>query len=176
MASVWNEPLLGAVGRCGLMLLAVFVLFILSAFPFEIAYLGEVRPFFMLMAVYYWTIMRPSLLPPLATFIIGIILDLLFNWPLGMNAVVLVTAQAVTLSQRKFLLGQLFLVIWVGFALIAFGTGAVQWALFALFNMTLISIKSMLISSVLSVLLFPLMVLPLAMLHKILTVRPSASQ
>ncbi|MFH1159041.1 MAG: rod shape-determining protein MreD [Pseudomonadota bacterium] len=175
MTSVWNEPLLGAVGRWGLMLLTVFVLFILSAFPFEIAHLGEVRPFFMLMAVYYWTILRPSLLPPPATFVIGIILDLLFNWPFGMNAVVLVTAQALTLRQRKFLLGQLFLVIWAGFALMALMAGAAQWMLFALFNMTLISVKPMLVSSVLSALLFPLMVLPLMMLHKALAARPSAA-
>ena len=174
MASVWNEPYLGAIGRWGLMLLAVFVLLILSAFPFEIAYLGEVRPFFMLMAVYYWTILKPSLLPPLATFVIGLILDLLFNWPFGMNALVLVMAQALTFRQRKFLLGQWFLVIWVGFVLIALGAGVMQWALFALFNLTLISVKPMLISSVLSVLLFPLMVLPLTMLHKVLTARPPA--
>jgi len=175
VASVWNESLFRAIGRWGLMLLAVFVLLILSAFPFEIAYLGEVRPFFMLMAVYYWTIFRPSLLPLLATFIIGIILDLLFNWPLGMNAIVLVMAQALTLRQRKFLLSQLFLVIWAGFAFIALGAGAAQWALFSLFNLTLISVKPMLVSSVLSALLFPLMVLPLAMLHKALAARPPSA-
>ena len=133
MTPEWNEPFLKIIGRWGLALAVVLFILLISAVPIRVAHLGEVKPVFMLMAVYYWTILRPS--PPLAVFILGLVLDLLSNYPFGMNALVLVAAQALTASQRKFLLGQSFLVIWAGFALIALGAGVIQWILFDLFNL-----------------------------------------
>ncbi len=166
MTAEWHETFLRMVGRWGLVLAVMLALVLLSVIPFRIVHLGEIRPVFMLMAVYYWSILRPA--PPLAVFAIGLVLDLLSDYPLGMNALVLVAVQALTGSQRKFLLGQSFLVIWAGFALVAFGAGILQWGLFSLFNMTLVSAKSMLISAALSAFLFPLSVLPLAAVYKAL--------
>ena len=171
MTDEWHESFLRIVGRWGLGLAVLLVLILLSAVPFRIAHLGEVRPAFMLMAVYYWTILRPT--PPLAVFALGLVLDMLSAYPFGMNALVLVTVQALTSNQRKFLLGQSFLVIWAGFALVAFGAGVVQWMLFSLFNLALVSAKPMLISVILSAFLFPLCVLPLAAVHKALAESPS---
>ena len=172
MTDEWHESFLRIVGRWGLGLAVLLVLILLSAVPFRIAHLGEVRPAFMLMAVYYWTILRPA--PPLAVFAVGLVLDLLSAYPFGMNALVLVTAQALTGHNRKFLLGQSFLVIWAGFALVALGAGIVQWALFSLFELAFVSAKPMLISVTLSAFLFPLFVLPLAAVHKALAESPSA--
>ncbi len=168
------EPLLKTVGRLGLVLLMIVALFVLSIFPFHVASLGEIRPAFLLIAVYYWAILHPSLLPPLAVFAIGIALDLLFVYPLGMNALVLVVVQWLTRSQRKFLLGQSFPVIWAGFALVVFGAGILQWGLFSLFNTTLVPVKPMLVSAALSTFLFPLMAVPLSLLHKALVDSPSS--
>ena len=125
MTDEWHESLLRIVGRWGLGLAVVLALILLSAMPFRIVHLGEVRPAFMLMAVYYWTILRPT--PPLAVFALGLVLDLLSDYPFGMNAMVLVAVQALTAHNRKFLLGQSFLVIWAGFALFALGAGVLQW-------------------------------------------------
>jgi rod shape-determining protein MreD len=174
MEPEWNESLLRMVGRWGLVLLVLTALFVLSAIPLEIAHLGEIRPVFMLMAIYYWTILRPSPWSPIAVFVIGLVLDLLAAYPLGMHALIFVLAQWVTGSQRKFLLGQSFLVIWAGFALIALGAGALQWVLFILFNLTLFSARLMLISTVLSVFLFPLLALLLSIVHKALADDPSS--
>ena len=170
MTTEWHEQFLSIIGRWGLGLAVLLVLILLSAIPFRVAHLGEVRPAFMLMAVYYWTILRP--VPPLAVFALGLVLDLLSAYPFGMNALVLVTVQALTGGQRKFLLGQSFLVIWAGFALVALGAGAVQWVLFCLFNLALVSAKSLLISVILSAVLFPLAALPLAAVHKALADSP----
>jgi rod shape-determining protein MreD len=169
-----DESLLGTVGRWGLALLVLFVLLALSSVPLEISHLGEIRPVFMLMAVYYWTILRPSSMLPVAVFAIGLVLDLLSAYPFGMHAFIFVVAQWITSSQRKFLLGQSFLVIWSGFAFIALGAGVLQWALFSLFNLTFLPVKAILISFVLSVFLFPLLVLPLSMVHKALVDDPSS--
>jgi rod shape-determining protein MreD len=171
MTEEWHESVLKTVGRLGLVLVIILGLVLLSALPLQIAHLGEVRPVFMLMAVYYWTILRPS--PPLAVFALGLLLDLLSNYPLGMNALTLVLVQAVTTVNRKFLLGQSFLVIWAGFALVALGAGFLQWLLFCLYNLSLVSVKPMLASVVLSAFLFPVAVLPLAAVHRALSDRPS---
>ncbi|MBI3441978.1 MAG: rod shape-determining protein MreD [Proteobacteria bacterium] len=173
MASVWNESLLRMIGRWGLALAMLLVLFVFSAAPLEIARLGEIRPVFMLMAVYYWTILRPALLPAPAVFAIGLVLDLLSAAPFGMNALILVLAQWLIRSQRKFLLGQSFLMIWAGFAAIATGAGLMQWGLFVMFNLTLFSAKPMLVSVVISTLLFPLFVWPLSAVHKALMTHSS---
>jgi rod shape-determining protein MreD len=171
MTLEWHESFLKTVGRWGLVLAVVLALILLSAIPLRFAHFGEVRPAFMLMAVYYWTILRPA--PPVVVFFLGLILDFLSGYYPGMTSLVLVAAQVLTNSQRKFLLGQPFLVIWAGFALVAFGAGALQWGLFSLFNATLVPVKSMLISSALSALLFPLCVLPLAAVYKALADSPS---
>jgi rod shape-determining protein MreD len=166
MISDWQEHALKAAARWGLALTVLLVLIFLNTVPLRIAHLGDVRPAFMLMAVYYWAILRPT--TPLAVFALGLVLDLLSAWPFGMNALVLVSAQALTAHNRKFLLGQSFLVIWAGFALVAFGAGAVEWALFSLFGLDFMPVKSALVSAILSALLFPLSVLPLAAVYKIL--------
>lgn len=172
MISGWNESFLKVAGRWGLVLLVVFVLLLLSAFPFKIAHLSEVRPAFLLIAVYYGAVLRP--LPFPAVFLAGLALDLLASHPFGMNAFLLVTALWIVGGQRKFLASQPFLVIWAGFAVIALGAGVLQWAFFSLFNAELISVRPMLVSVVLSSFLFPLFALPLSLVHKALADHPSA--
>jgi rod shape-determining protein MreD len=171
MTTEWQETILKTVGRWGLALAVLLALILLSAIPFHIPHLGEIRPVFMLMAVYYWTILRPS--SPLAVFALGLVLDLLSGYPLGLNALVLVAVQALTAHNRKFLLGQSFLVIWAGFALVALGTAIVQWGLFSLFNLAFVTPKPALISALLSAFIFPLSALPLAAVYKALADDPT---
>jgi rod shape-determining protein MreD len=163
----------GVVGRWGLVLLMVFILLVLSAFPFQFASLTEIRPFFMMMAVYYWAITRPSLLPPFAAFFLGLLLDLLGAWPMGINALTLVLVQWITRKQRKFMFAQPFLVMWAGLALMACGVALLQWLLFMLFHLSLVPFKPIAISALLTILLFPIMVLPLHGIHKMLSDKPS---
>lgn len=166
MPAEWQESALRAMSRWGLVLAVVIGLLLLSVVPLRIAHLGELRPAFILMAVYYWSILRPA--PLVGVFILGLILDLLSAYPLGMSALVLVVAQLLASSQRKFLLGQSFLVIWAGFALVALGAGLAQWLIFSIFEASWVVARPMLISTLLSALLFPLVVVPLALVHRIL--------
>ena len=164
-----NDELLKTMGRWGLTLLVVLVLFVLSALPFEVLSLGEIRPMFMLMAVYYLAIYRPSLISPLAVFIIGLLLDFISAYPLGLNAFVLVAAQWLVRGQMKFLQAQPFKVVWVGFVIVAVTSGAVQWCTFSLFNLVAYSIQPILLSVLLSSLVFPLLTVPLAIVNKALS-------
>ena len=72
-----------------------------------------------LMAVYHWAIFRPRLLPAYAVFLAGLLQDILSGAPLGVNALVFLVAYGVVLSQKKFFTGKSFLILWLGFALVA---------------------------------------------------------
>lgn len=170
----WQESPAKILRRIAIVLVVVFILIILSATPFHLGKFDQIRPYFLLIAVYYWAVIRPTTLPPLPTFITGIILDLLTGYPLGMNALTLVAAQWVTRTQRRFLAGQPFMVIWAGFALEALLAGILQWTVFSLFNTSLMSIASPLISVLMTAVLFPLVVLPLAAANKMLEDHPSS--
>lgn len=169
----WQGSILGALGRGLMTALLIFLLLVLSNFPFKFGNFGEIRPSFMLMAVYYWAIMRPSTLSPLATFIVGIAFDLMGNFPLGLNAMTLVLAQWLTKSQRKFLLGQSFIVIWMGLALVSFGAGILQWLFYSAFyqHFDLLALRPILMSVIMTAAVFPLIVLPLAAFNKSLAER-----
>ena len=164
----WQESVFGAVGRGFATFLVLVLLLVLSVFPFKIGHVGEIRPSFILMAIYYWAIMRPSTLPPLAAFFVGIAFDLMGGFPLGLNAMTLVVAQWVTRTQRKFLLGQPFAVIWMGLMLVSLGSGLLQWALYSLFiwDFEFTSIRATLMSVVMTAAIFPLIVLPLSAFNK----------
>lgn len=153
----WREPLLSITGRLGLTFLIGFVLLVLSVFPIPTGHFGDVRPGFILMTVYYWSIMWPTVMTYLTTFLIGLAFDLLAGLPLGMNAMTLLMVQWVTRSQRKFMLGQSFRVIWAGLALMAFLSAFIHWLLSSLLHETILGAQSVVVGALLTCLLFPVM-------------------
>ncbi len=169
----WQGSVVGVLGRWLMTGLLIFLLLVLSSFPFKLGHFGAIRPSFMLMAVYYWAIMRPNTLSPVATFIVGLAFDLMGKFPLGLNALTLVLAQWVTRTQRKFLLGQSFIVIWMGLALVSLGAGLLQWLLYAGFNQDfdIGALRPILMSVIMTAAVFPLIVLPLAAFNKSLADR-----
>jgi len=167
----WEEPVTAMLGRWALTLLAICVLILLSIVPFGA--MGEIRPSFMMMAVYYWAIMRPATLSPPAAFAAGAAYDLLAGVPFGLNALTLVLVQWITRLQRKFLLGQPFLVMWAGLGLVALGASLLQWGLVCLFDWRLMSVKPALMSALLTAAFYPLAVMPLSAFNKTLAGRKS---
>ena len=93
--------------------------------------------------------------------------------PLGLNAMTLVIAQWVTSTQRKVLLGQSFIVIWMGLGIVALGSGVFQWVLKSLFDeqFDIGSLRPMLVSVFMTAAVFPLIVLPLSAFNKALAER-----
>jgi len=161
-----ENEIVNRVARWGLTLLVIVILFILSSIPLDFFHLGEIRPSFMLIAVYYMTILRPSRMSSIMVFLLGLALDLISSFPLGLNALILVSVQWLVRSQRRFLLSQTFKFMWVGFFLVALAAGVVQWLVLSLFNLSIYSIKPVLFSVLLSSFIFPLVTLPLSIVHK----------
>ena len=170
----WEEPIFSMLGRWLVTVFVIALLIVLSAFPFRIGDFGEIRPSFMVMAVYYWAVMCPPMLSPVAAFLAGAVFDLIIGCPFGLNALTLVVVQWVTRAQRKFLLGQPFLVMWAGLGFVSMGAGCLQWALASLFNWALMPLEPTLISALLTTAIFPVAVLPLSVFNKPLADRNSS--
>lgn len=164
----WKSTWLLLAGRAGLVVLVVLLLMILSVFPFFSSAFSSIRPAFLLIAVYYWAVTRPGTLSYVSVFFIGLIFDLIADYPVGLSAMTFIIVRWIALSQRKFLLGQTFPVIWAGFGLMALGAALCQWIIFMIFNGDTMSLHYVLMSAVLTAALFPLFVPVLAMLNKIL--------
>ena len=78
-------------------------------------------PFSLLCVVYFWSLYRPDLFGPVATFASGIVYDALAGLPLGLSALVLLLARQFVVAQRRFFVARSFLVVWICFLLLAPG-------------------------------------------------------
>ena len=134
----------------------------LSSVPYSVADLPPVTPFIALMVVFYWSIHRPEHLPTPAIFAIGLLQDVITGGPPGALALLLLLVHALTMSQRRILLGQVYLVEWAGFALVAVGCSLAGWLLTCVYNAQLIVPWHFLVQALLTSALYPAATLALA--------------
>lgn len=120
---------LDSVARNVLPLTLSMICVLLSAMPFQVPHFGPVAPGFALIAVFYWSVYRPDLLPGSAAFAVGLTLDLIAGTPMGINTMVLLLVHGAVVNQRTFFQGKSFLVIWWAFSLVAIGAGVLIWIL-----------------------------------------------
>jgi rod shape-determining protein MreD len=136
--------------------LVTFIAVLLTVLPLGIPFAAVVTPFLSLMAVYYWSIYRPDLLPPAAVFVLGVLQDILTGGPVGLLALVLLLVQALAVSQRRILLGQAFSVEWAGLLLVVAGAGAVSWTLASVYYLALVPPVPFVVQALITVALYPL--------------------
>lgn len=103
------------------------VLILLSAIPIQVPAVGAVAPNLGLVAVFYWTVYRPDLMPAIAVLPLGLWQDLLNGAPMGLNALTLLIVYGVIVFQRTFFRGKSFLVVWWAFGLTAAFAAFVFW-------------------------------------------------
>jgi len=89
-------------------------------------------------AVFFWTLYRPKLMAPVAVFALGLLSDLLSGAPLGVNTLLLLLLHGAVLTQRRVLVRQSFLIVWIAFTLLATGLLTLGWLLRALLAFTLL--------------------------------------
>lgn len=151
-------------------LLAFLFLLSVVALPFPVVH--SIKPAWVLMAIYYWSVFRPTLMPPSLCFFTGLLLDFISGLPLGVNAVIFTLAQWVVRDQRRFLMGQAFFTIWCVFALVAGLSLVLQWGLYGLVQFTWTSLTPVMVNLLATILLFPLVSLAMLAVHKILPEAP----
>jgi rod shape-determining protein MreD len=135
---------------------------------FQIPYFQDIRPSFTLMALFYWSIYRPTLLPPWMAFLLGILIDLLSGLPIGLTAVLFVLAQRVVVDQRKIFSGQSFLSVYFGYTVIAAAVYILQWFLYGFVILQWVSFQPVLGMIILGVVFFPLALLLMNLTHRML--------
>ena len=127
----------------------------LTVVPLRIPDFAPVTPMLTVIAVYYWSIYRPDLLPMAAVFAVGVFQDALAGMPLGLSALVLITVQYTVIAQRRFFHSKTFLVEWWGFMLVAPGAAFAGWLLASLYFGALVSPRPLGFQLLLSVALYP---------------------
>ncbi|HEY8189244.1 MAG TPA: rod shape-determining protein MreD, partial [Micavibrio sp.] len=130
-------------------------LFLLSVAALPVPHAGPVKPAFILMAVYYWSIFRPTLMPPSLCFFTGLLLDIISGLPLGVNAIIFTLVQWIVRDQRRFLMAQAYVTTWAVFILVALGATFLQWGLYGLIRLRWSPVAPVLISVGATTLLFP---------------------
>lgn len=114
-------------------------LVILNLVPLHLPGYAAISPFFALMAVYYWALHRPSLLPSGAVFLIGLLQDFLSGGPIGQNAAILILVHFIAVSQARFFYNKSFLVVWWGFMMVALGVALMEWLIACLLFSTILA-------------------------------------
>lgn len=148
-------------------LMAALLLFSVVSFTFPVA--GSVKAPLLLMAIYYWAIYRPTLIPAWLVFSAGILVDFIVYYPVvGINALVFVIVHWIVSNQRRYLMGQAFLMTWIGFVIVSSLAGMTQWFIFGLMNDGWPQLRPLWFSVLMGIALFPLVSMLLHITHKIL--------
>ena len=137
--------------------LITLLLVFIGLVPLGIPHSGLVVPPLALIAVHYWGIYRPDLLPGLAAFAIGLFHDVLSGGALGLYAFIFLVVRAVMASQRRFFLGKPFLVEWWGFMLVASAAFIAEWVLASLYVGAFVRPGPLAIQALLTISLYPVL-------------------
>ncbi len=156
------------VARMGAAQMTTILFLLLSIVSFSLPYTESVRPLFIIIPIYYWGIYRPSLIPAVLVFVLGLIVDFISGFPVGLHAALFVVVHVIMRSQRLFLMGQPYLMFWLGFTVISTGVYMAQWFFFSLRYLSLMPVTDILASNLLTILMFPLMALVLTFIQRIL--------
>jgi rod shape-determining protein MreD len=161
---------IGLVNRLMPMLTTLICVFV-SIIPVHLPGFAVVTPAFAIMAVYHWSMYRPELLPFVAAFAAGLLLDLLIGAPLGISSLVLLLTRAVVLMQRQHFVGRGFALVWAGFVAVVSTAVVFEWAVVNLVYGTVLDIRPFLFQGVLTIAAYPVISYLLVRVQRNLLVR-----
>lgn len=150
----------------------IFALFLAGLVSFSLPMADQIRPYFILIIIYHWAIYRPTLLHPIQVFGMGFVLDLILGLTLGLHSILFLLLQWIMSKQRLFLMGQTYLVVWIGFALTCLSFVVFEWLFFSALAGSWLSFGSLFSSCIATILLFPLVSLLFISVQRLLPVAP----
>ena len=116
---------------------------------------AELAPMLPVMAVYYWSVHRPELLPFWAVFLIGLVVDTLSGGTLGFNALMLLLLSAFMRPQRRYLFEKGFAIHWIVFMIVVAVFELLRWAVMAAITQELLSLGAPALRVLLAIALYP---------------------
>ncbi len=100
---------------------------LLAAAPLGLPGQAQMQLAVALGCVFFWSLCRPSSMPPPAVFLLGLFCDLLSLSPPGVSVLLLLLAHGLALRWRRVLAGRGFLTAWLAFIVVAAGAAALEW-------------------------------------------------
>ncbi len=132
----------------------IFGLFVIGL-PIGLPGQADLRPIFAMACVFFWSLYRPSSLPPPVTCLTGLLVDLLGLSPLGLWAVLLLVLQGATLASRRRLIPRGFFLTWAVFSGLATCLCAAAWAAQSVLGLALLPAGPVLTESLTACGLYP---------------------
>jgi rod shape-determining protein MreD len=130
--SVWTR--LDSIARSLSPFTLTLLLVMAGMVPLRVPDFAQIVPSMGLIAVYYWVIHRPDLMPAWVVFLLGLLLDLIGGGPLGINVLVLLVVHGAVGAQQRFFASGALMLLWLVFVPVAAGAFFLTW----LFNVILI--------------------------------------
>ncbi|MDC1050438.1 rod shape-determining protein MreD [bacterium] len=142
------------------------VLVILTQAPLLLPGIAPVTLGLSLIAVHYWALHQPEMLPAVAIFFVGLLQDMLVGTPIGLSAFSLLCAYGIIVSQRRFFQGKSFLLIWCGFSMTAILVGVLRWVLVSIIEGRMVLFGPTMIEFLLTATLYPLFGYVFVLVHR----------
>jgi rod shape-determining protein MreD len=139
---------------------------ILLTAPFGLPGQAQLMPAFTLAAIFFWTLFRPSSVPPPLVFIIGVLADLLGQMPIGSSVLMLLLTQLLVIRSRRFLPQKGFLFVWLVFVAVAAVAAGLQWCLACLLNWAIYPPIAAIFQFLLSAGLYPILATGFTRAHR----------
>tara|TARA_A100001037_G_scaffold223261_1_gene201136 strand:+ start:102 stop:626 length:525 start_codon:yes stop_codon:yes gene_type:complete len=135
--------------------LSTLLLILLAQLPLPLPFFPDVAPALPLMAIYYWVVFRPDLMPRILIFAIGLFQDALIGAPFGLTALIYLLVHAFVLNQRRFLVGKPFWIFWAGFAIVTPVFALLTWLLASVLRGAVMPTDVVLMGVILTIITFP---------------------
>ncbi len=103
------------------------LLIVFGMVPLGIPNFAPFMPALGVIAVFFWLVYRPDLMPAWAVFLVGLIQDLLGGGALGVGVFVLLVVYAALVGQRRYLAQASFFLVWLAFLPVAAGAFVLTW-------------------------------------------------
>ena len=141
------------------------LILLFSVAPTYLPGYSTVRPYLTLIPVFYWAVYRPYDFSVISAYLTGLFLDFLDGTPLGINTLVFSLFYLVLQTQKRYLIGKSFVLVWFGFAVLSFGAYFLKWLFVSINYAAFTPITTAFISYILLILCYPVVSWPCARLH-----------
>lgn len=135
--------------------ISTLVLILLTQLQYKLFFLDNLFPFLSLVAVYYWCIFKPRLMPVSVVFLLGLLQDILSGGPLGMMALLLILVRIFVVRQGSRFLEREFLFNWLVFIFVSLVFGLLSWVISSIYLKEAQNLWNVFGQSILTIAIFP---------------------
>lgn len=146
----------------------IFALFLLSFIYISLPLSIDIKPYFLLMAIFFWAIRRPTIISPVLLFGYGLLQDIFFDYPLGLHSALYLIFFYIIRKQRLYLMSQTYLVYLMFFGLLCFIYGVLEWCFFSAVYLKFFEIQALVFSFIFTVLIYPIINWAFTLLNMVL--------